>query len=278
MLKGSRAALGPLLLLSGVVLAGCAGVPSINDPTGIAFVDRFLAFLANPNVAYLLFVLGLLAVIAEFATPGAVAPGVTGVILLILSLYALLQLPTNWLGPVLIITGIVMLLLDIKVTGFALSIGGVIAFVLGSLLIFTPPWAPMPLSSASAARLNPWLIVALTVGVFLFFILGIAAAVRAQRRPVAVGRETLIGKTGTAYEALTPRGTVHVEGEVWTADSANGEAIPAGTQIRVVSVEGLRLRVERDWGAARWSERAPWPADSTDAARSEDATNPEDVR
>lgn len=260
MVKTSRLLNALLLLSSGALLTGCASSPSLHDPTGVAFLDRFLAFLANPNVVYLFLVLGVLALIAEFATPGAVAPGVSGVILLILSLYGLLQLPTNWLGPVLMITGIVMLLLDIKVTGFALSVGGIIAFLLGSFLIFPPPWAVTP-PAASASKLNPLLVIATTAGVALFFIFGITAALKAHKRPVAVGRETLIGKTGVVYETLKPRGIVRIEGEDWTADNVTGEEIPAGTPVRVVSVDGLRLQVERDWGAARWSERAPWPPD-----------------
>ncbi len=244
MLKRRRFILGPFLFVLGVTLAGCAGT-TIDDPTGAAFIDRFLAFLANPNVAYLLLVLGLLAIIAEFATPGAVAPGVSGVIMLLLALYGLLNLPTNWLGPVLMITGVAMLLLDIKIAGFALSIGGVIAFLIGSLLIFTPPWAQMPGAAVQVARLNPWLIIVTTVGVGAFFILGIAAAVRAQLRPVAVGRETLIGRTGVAREALQPNGIVHIEGEEWSAQNVTGEEIPAGAGVRVVGFDGLRLQVER---------------------------------
>lgn len=235
----------PGLMVAGLLLAGCAGAASLNDPTGVAFVDRFLAFVANPNVAYLLLVLGLLAIIAEFATPGAVAPGVSGAIMLILALYGLLRLPTNWLGPVLILTGVVMLLLDIKVTGFALSVGGVIAFLLGSLLIFTPPWAELPLSAAPVPRLNLWLILATTVSVGLFFTLGIAAAFRAQKAPVAVGRETLVGKRGVARDALAPAGIVHIEGEEWSAENVTGEAIPAGARVRVVGYDGLRVQVEK---------------------------------
>lgn len=241
--KYRRVLLALMLVVAGVLLAGCAGSTSIGDPTGVAFVDRFLAFLINPNVAYLLLVLGLLSVVAEFATPGAVVPGVSGTIMLILALYSLLRLPTNWLGPVLILTGVAMMLLDIKVTGFALSIGGVIAFLIGSLLIFTPPWSE-PLAAAPVQRLNPWLMITTTIAVGLFFILGITAAFRAQLRPVAMGRETLIGKTGIARDALSPNGIVHIEGEEWSAENATGEDIPAGARVRVVSFNGLRVQVE----------------------------------
>ncbi len=270
MRKRSRVVLGPLLLLCGVLAAGCAAPLSFHDPTGIAFVDRFTTFLLNPDVAYLLLVLGLLALIAEFTTPGAVAPGVSGVILLILAFYGLLQLPTNWLGPALMVTGIVMLLLDIKVTGFALSVGGVVAFLLGSLLIFTPPWAQPPAPTAPTASLNPWLILATTAGVAVFFILGIAAALKAQRFPIATGRETLIGQVGVAIDTLNPAGSVRLEGEVWSAENHSGDAILPGTKVRVVGIDGLRLQVEREWGAARWSERAPWPADAANEPAPQD--------
>lgn len=235
----------PLLLGLGALLAGCAPGPVMRDPTGIQLMDRFLTFIANPNVVYLLFVLGLLAVIAEISTPGAVGPGVAGVLMLLLSLYGLLQLPTNWLGPVLIIAGVAMLLIDIKVTGIALSIGGIAAFLVGSLLMFTPPWADLPMTAVAAARLNPWLIGATTLGVGLFFLLGVAAAFRAQLSPLAMGRELVIGKAGLARQALDPYGIVNIEGEEWTAEAPEGEVIPAGARIRVVALDGLRLRVER---------------------------------
>jgi membrane-bound serine protease (ClpP class) len=246
MRKYRRALLGLVLILVGLLLAGCASSATFDDPTGVTFIDRFLAFLVNPNVVYLLLVLGLLAVVAEFATPGAVVPGVSGTLMLILALYGLFRLPTNWLGPVLILTGVAMLLLDIKVTGFALSVGGVIAFLLGSLLMFTPPWSQLPLAAAPVARLNPWLIISTTVGVGLFFILGITAAFRAQLRPVAMGRETLIGKTGVVREPLSPQGIVHIEGEQWSAEAATGEAIPVGARVRVVGFNGLCVQVERE--------------------------------
>lgn len=211
--------------------------------TPVEGFDRFLAFLANPNVAYLLLVLGLLGLVAEAVTAGAVFPGVAGVICLALSLYGLLRLPTNWIGLVLIAAGIVMFLLDLKVTGFALSIGAVIAFALGSLLIFTPFWVEAPVQATPVARLNPWLIAGTTGGVAAFFLLGISAAVKAQLRPRAMGQETLIGKQGSVKTALAPEGIVHLEGEEWSAVSATGAHLPAGAPVRVIGLDGLKLRV-----------------------------------
>lgn len=243
MIRHRRAQLGWFLLLSlgffGVRPAYAGGLAQ--EP--IAVLDRFLAFLANPNVAYLLLVMGLLGLVAEVVSAGSMFPGVAGAICLLLSLYGLLRLPTNWIGIALIAAGVVMFLADIKVSGFGLSIGAVIAFALGSLLIFTPFWVEVPTTAAPVAQLNPWVILAATGGVAAFFLLAVSAAVKAQFRPVAMGQSTLIGKTGTVKSPLNPEGIVHVEGEEWTAVSATGVSLPVGTAVRVVGVQGLRLQV-----------------------------------
>ncbi len=234
-------AVGTILVAASPALAGAAG----QQQTPANALDSFLALLANPNVAYLLLVLGLLGIVAEAVTPGAGFPGVAGVLCLLLSFYGLLRLPTNWIGLGLIVAGIVMFLVDIKVAGWALSIGALVAFALGSLLIFTPFWIE-PSGAAPVARLNPWLIVGATGGVGAFFFLGLAAAVKAQFRPVAVGTETLVGQTGVVKQDLAPQGIVHVRGEEWSAVSAIGATLPAGTPIRVLSVDGLTLRVQAE--------------------------------
>jgi membrane-bound serine protease (ClpP class) len=226
-------------------LGGLFGILLIPEPqiqTQVPLLQNLLAFLANPNVAYFLLIVGLLGIVAEVVTPGAVLPGVIGVICLILALAGLGQMPTNWAGVALIAAGLAMFVLDLKVAGFGLSIGALISFVLGSILLFTPFW--IPASEASGVRLNPWLILGTTLGVAAFFFLGLSAAVRAHRRPIAVGRETLIGKIGVVRKPLRPAGIAHLEGEEWSAVSASGAEIPAGTSIRVVDVDGLSLRVE----------------------------------
>ncbi len=236
-------------LLLGLTLVGAAPVLAASAPQALTPLqapiegfDRFLAFLANPNVAYLLLVIGLLGVVAEVVTAGAVFPGIAGAICLLLSAYGLLRLPTNWIGLALIAAGIVMFVLDLKISGIALSIGAVIAFALGSLLIFTPFWVSVDLA-VPVARLNPWLIAGATGGVAAFFLLGLAAAVKAQLRPAAMGSKTLLGKTGSVKTALAPQGIVHVEGEEWSAVSATGAHLPAGASVRVIGLDGLTLRV-----------------------------------
>jgi membrane-bound serine protease (ClpP class) len=223
-------------------LIGIALIPGLQIQTQVPLLSNLLAFLANPNVAYFLLIVGLLAIVAEIVTPGAVFPGVVGVICLILALAGLGQMPTNWAGVALIAAGVAMFVLDLKVAGFGLSIGALVAFALGSLLLFTPFWVPA--NEASGVRLNPWLILGTTLGVAAFFFLGLSAAVRAHRQPVAVGRETLIGKVGVVRKPLRPSGITHLQGEEWSSISASGVEIAAGTQVRVVSVDGLTLRVE----------------------------------
>lgn len=235
----------PVLVSLGIVLAATspalAGISAQQQPP-IGLLDSFLSLLANPNVAYLLLVLGLLGIVAESVTPGMGFPGVAGVLCLLLSFYGLLRLPTNWIGFVLIVAGVVMFLVDIKVAGWALSIGALVAFALGSVLIFTPFWVEG--IAIPVARLNPWVIVGTTGGVAAFFFLGLAAAVKAQFRPVAMGAETLIGETGVVKQDLSPQGIVHLRGEEWSAVSVTGAVLPAGTLIRVADVDGLTLRVQ----------------------------------
>jgi membrane-bound serine protease (ClpP class) len=232
-------------LSSGAFLGGVLGVvliPGLQDQSQVPILQNLLAFLANPNVAYFLLIVGLLGLVAEIVTPGAVLPGVVGVISLILALAGLGQMPTNWAGVALIAASVVMFVLDLKVAGFGLSIGALIAFALGSALIFTPFWVPA--EEAPGVRLNPWLILGTTLGVAAFFFLGLSAAVRAHRRPVAVGRETLVGRIGVVRKPLKPSGIAHLQGEEWSAVSSTGAEIAVGTTIRVVKVEGLSLRVE----------------------------------
>lgn len=239
---------GGLILLGGLLLAS---PPARVGQTAAPLFNQVLAILADPNVAYLLLVLGLLGLAAEFAVGGAVFPGVAGVICLILALTGLGQLPTNWAGAALILAGIVMFLLDMQISGFALSIGGVVAFALGSLLLFAPPWrAP----AGDEVHISPWLILLTTGGVTAFFLLAASAVVKSRSAPVAVGRRTLIGQTGTVQEALDPQGIVHVAGETWSAISVGG-VIPVGATVRVVDIKGLTLHVIPD--------AAPPPAATT---------------
>ena len=198
--------------------------------------------IVDPNIAYILLSLGTIALIAEFYNPGAIFPGVTGVIALILAFVALGSLPVNWGGTALIGLAFLLFLLDLNVAGFVLSIAGTISFVLGSLFLFSPftPVAPtMPRLSVS-----PWLWGGMTVLLVGFFSLALTAALRAQRRTVLMSPQMAVGATGVALTSLDPQGVVQVQSETWTARTA-GEPVAAGERVEIIERDGLRLQVRR---------------------------------
>ncbi len=222
-------------------------------PYPMTWLEVVVHGIADPNIAYILLSLGTLALLAEFYNPGAILPGVTGAISLVLAFVALGSLPVNWGGIALIVLAFIFFIADIKVPGFALSVAGVIGFVLGSLLLFSPftPVAPtMPQVSVS-----PWLLIVMTALVFGFFSLAITAGLRAQRQTVLMDTRSLIGQTGLALTELAPQGVVQVQSETWTAIASQG-TIRAGEMIEVVNADGLRLHVRR---AEYPNEDAPSP-------------------
>ena len=202
--------------------------------------EGLLHVIVDPSIAYLLLTLGIWALIAEFYHPGAILPGVTGVICLVLAFVAFGSLPINWAGVVLIVLAVTLFILDIKVAGFALSVGGAIAFVLGSLMLFRP-LTPVPPTMPSLS-VNPWLIALMTVVFAAFFLFVVSAGARAQRARVTSGVQALVGARGFATSDLAPLGTVRVRGEDWTAEAGDGP-IEEGEEVRVVAIEGITLRV-----------------------------------
>jgi len=207
---------------------------------GMNFAENFLHVIVDPNIAYLLLSIGTLALVAEFYHPGAILPGVTGAICLILAFVAFGSLPVNWGGVTLIVLAVILFILDIKVAGFMLSVGGAIAFVLGSLMLFSPFAPPSP----TMPRLTvSWpLIVLMTASITSFFLFALSAGIRAQRARVTSGIESMIGATGIAASDLEPWGTVQVGSELWSAMAEEGP-IRKGEQVRVVGTEGVRLKV-----------------------------------
>ncbi|MBI4410514.1 MAG: nodulation protein NfeD [Gemmatimonadetes bacterium] len=202
--------------------------------------ERLLHALVDPNIAYLLLILGLWALVAEFSHPGAILPGVAGVLSLILALVAFGSLPVNWAGVALLVLAIVLFLLDIKVTGFGLTVGGVVAFVLGTLMLYRPFKPAPPAMPRLAVDLR--LMGVLLLGLLAFFLFVVSKAIQAQRVPVDRGMRSLVGARGRAITALAPGGTVLVRGEEWSAEAEQGP-IPAGEDVTVVGSKGLTLRV-----------------------------------
>jgi membrane-bound serine protease (ClpP class) len=209
-------------------------------PVEIGWRDKFLAIITDPNVAYVLLMLGMLGLFFELANPGVILPGVIGGICLILAFFAFQTLPINWAGLLLILFGIVLLIAEIKVVSHGvLTIGGVIAILLGSVMLVNTAELPIRVS---------WTViipaVAVTAGIFVF---AISAGVRAQLSRPTTGAAGLLSEVGEARTAIDPEGEVMVRGELWTA-VANGPGIGVGERVRVVGVEGLKLRVERASG------------------------------
>ncbi len=201
-------------------------------------IEQVLSVLINPNIAFLLLMAGIQLIFIELSAPGGWVAGFLGTLCLALAAYAMRVLPLNWLGLLLIGVSFVLFILDFKTPGVqAFSVVGVGVLIAGALVLFNGPGispygkVSVPLVAATG----------LAFGAFSIFIA--AKGLRAQKMRPATGPESLPGRTGVVRAPLDPDGTVWVEGEVWTASSASGNAIPAGEAVEVVAVEGLRLRV-----------------------------------
>jgi membrane-bound serine protease (ClpP class) len=201
--------------------------------------QRLLSALAHPNIAYILMTLGFLGLYFELAHPGAILPGVVGGICLVLALFALSVLPVNYAGVALVAMALVFFIAEIKVPSYGLlTVGGVVALVLGGLMLFKTPDPALRVS----VDLLVWMAVAALAAAG-----GIAfLAVRAQRGRVRTGSEGLVGERGAARSALDPEGKVFVHGELWHAIA--DQPVPAGTKVEVVEVEGMTLKVRRAKG------------------------------
>lgn len=201
---------------------------------------KLLDRISDPNIAYIFMLLGIYGIFFELSNPGAVLPGVLGGIFLILGLYALQTLPVNWAGVLLILFGVLLFILEVKVTSYgALTIGGIVAMFLGSLMLFKEPQTDFE----PVAKLSLQVILAATLSTALFFIIAIGMVVRSQRRPTVTGAEGMIGEIGEALTPIAPNGKVRVHGEIWWAKSA--APIAAGEKVKVVLVEGLQITVEK---------------------------------
>jgi membrane-bound serine protease (ClpP class) len=197
---------------------------------------RFLAVLADPNIAYILLTLGALGIYFELMNPGAVLPGVVGGICLLLGFYALSVLPVNYAGLGLLLLALIFFIAEVKVVSHGmLTVAGVISLVLGSLMLFKSPEPALRVSLELIASLT---LFSLAVVGFLLYM-----ARRAFRSPVRTGLEGLVHEQGTARSDLTPHGKVFVHGELW--DAVAEEPVTAGETVEVVAVRNLKLAVRR---------------------------------
>jgi membrane-bound serine protease (ClpP class) len=204
-----------------------------------SFIEQFLQILTNPNVTFLLITVGVQAILIEISAPGGWVAGFIGVVCLALGTYGLGILPVNWFGLVFMVTAFVLFVLDIKApTHGALTAAGLASFIIGALVLFNSPGTP------SFQRVSIPLVVGVGIATGAFFMTVLTFALRAQRRPVEVGAEALIGRIGETRTALAPQGMIHVAGELWSAVIEPGASdVSVGERVEVIGLEGLRLRV-----------------------------------
>lgn len=213
-----------------------AGAPI--ELIGMTWAQQVLSAVAHPQVAYLLLTLGMLGLTVEFWNPGAIFPGVAGGICLLLAFFALQVLPVSYAGVLLILLGLVLLILEVKVTSFGvLAVGGVLSLFFGSLMLIDSPLPEM--------QIGLRLIIPVTVSLSAIILFLVQLAVRVQKQRAVTGADGMIGEIGSALSSIDAGGVgrVQTHGEIWTATA--GEAIAAGERVRVVSVQGLLLTVRK---------------------------------
>ncbi len=201
--------------------------------------EKFLDIISDPNIAYILFLLGMYGLIFELYNPGSILPGVVGVIALVMALYSMHTLPINYAGLALIVFAIILFVLEIKVISHGLlAIGGTISLFLGSMMLIKSN------SSLEMAKISRGVIIGATIASALFFLFVVGLGIRAQRRQGVTGREGLLGNIAEVTTPLGPAGTVMLQGELWNAESLSG-TIDKGEKVMVKEIKGLKLYVEK---------------------------------
>lgn len=212
------------------------------SPLNMSFIEEFLLFLTDPNIAFLLLAIGVQAVLIEISSPGGWVAGFIGVVCLTLAVYGMGVLPVNWFGIIFLLTAFVLFILDIKApTHGALTTAGVASFIIGALVLFNSPGVPQ------FQRVSVPLVVATGFVIGMFFMVMLMYALRALKVPISAGVESLVGKTGTARTLVEAGGgQVQLGSELWSAESVDTtEPIGKGDRVEVVEVKGLRLKVRK---------------------------------
>ncbi len=197
--------------------------------------NELLSAITNPNVAYILMLLAMYGLFFELANPGFVLPGIIGGICLLLSLYALQLLPVNYAGLALLILGIIFMVAELFAPSFgALGIGGIISFIVGSVILFD--------TEGSQMRVALPIVAAITILSSCFFLMVLRMIVTAHRRPVVSGVDEMLGSIGEVLEDFEGSGRIHIHGENWQVESQT--LLKRGEHVRVIAMDGLVLRVE----------------------------------
>ena len=208
---------------------------AVTEPFSMGRRERFFAWIADPNIAFLLGAAGVACLYIEFTHPGLVAPGVVGAVALVMAMYAFNLLPINTFGILLIILALVLFVLEANITSHgALAAGGVVAMVIGAMILVDSPWPEARIQLSTA--------LSVTLPLAIIMVILLRFAIAAQRSKSVTGRQGMIDSTGVAQTDLDPEGKVLVRGEIW--DARSNQTIRKGTRVRVRSLDGLTLLVE----------------------------------
>lgn len=197
--------------------------------------QKVLSALSDPNIAYILLLIGLAGLYFEFSTPGVILPGVIGGISLIMAFFAMQTLPVNYAGIALILFAIILFIAEIKVISHGiLTVGGIVSLLIGSLMLFQTP--------EGSLRVSWSVLIPVVTITSLFFAAVIGIAVKAQMRKTLGGKEGMAGEEGWAVTDVFKEGKVLIRGEYWNAES--DVPVAGGSRVRVARVEQMKLRVE----------------------------------
>ena len=205
------------------------------EPYERSLRQKIVSAVADPNIALLLLVIGGLCIYLEFSSPGMIAPGVIGAILVLVGLAAISVLPISWLGVALLALAFTLFALEAKFTAHGvLGVGGTVSMVLGAVMLIDSPWP--------AIRIHWVTAIGLALPFSAHHRLLLTLAMRARRNKVETGSEGMIGEVGTALTPVAPQGKVFVHGEYW--DAVSSQPVAAGARVRVTAIERLKLTVE----------------------------------
>lgn len=196
--------------------------------------EQIVSAIADPNIGFILLILGALGIYAEFSSPGLIFPGVFGAVLVLLGFSSLAVLPINWVGVLLLILAITLFALEAKFTSHGiLGIGGTVSMILGALLLVNGP---------PEVRIHLWTAFAVSIPFAIITLFLVSLVVRARRAKVLTGVSGLVDEIGVARTDISPEGRVFVHGEYWHAVSTT--PIPAGSRVRITGIDGLTVHVE----------------------------------
>ena len=234
-----------LEIIHGKEITTVAGIKTLNTENAeivsveMNFQQKILDLLSDPNIAYVLFMIGLYGIMFELYNPGSIFPGVVGAISLILAFYSMHTLPINYAGLALIILAVILFIAEIKIVSHGLlTIGGIISLILGSIMLIDTE------STLEVIEISWQVILVTVIFTTAFFLFAISFGIKAQLRKPTTGIEGLIGEVGETITELNPEGRVRVHGELWNAESLDGP-INIGSKIKISAVNNLKLKVQK---------------------------------